>query len=215
MVEFGVGVVGTESSRSCAAVVCRHLADLYALRLDQLFAGRPVREPFFVQALVTTMKVLPVLVLMLGLSHVAYAQAIEPRDLLEVVDFSGPVVSPNGKLVAFRVEQASIERNTYDAFWYVQDVDGGVPPHRIAGGGEVLRDFVGDPLSATVVWSPDNRWIYYRAMVDGKVDVWRAAVDGSGAEPMTHDAADVRDFALGKKGRVLRYSVGATREEVR
>ena len=161
------------------------------------------------------MKILPILVLMSGLLYVAHVRAVEPRDLVEVADFSSPVVSPNGKLVAFRVEQASVERNTYDAFWYVQDIDGGVPPHRIAGGGEVLRDFVGDPLSATVVWSPDNRWIYYRAMVDGKVDVWRAAVDGSGAEPMTHDAADVRDFALGKKGRVLRYSVGATREEVR
>lgn len=161
------------------------------------------------------MKVLPVLALILGLSHVAYAQAIGPRDLLEVADFSAPVVSPNGKLVAFRVEQASIERNTYDAFWYVQDVDGVSLPHRIADGGVVLRDFIGESLPATVVWSPDNRWIYYRALVDGKIDIWRAAVDGSVTEPMARDAADVRDFALGKGGRVLRYSVGATREEVR
>jgi len=161
------------------------------------------------------MKILPILVFVSGLSYVAHAQAVEPRGLLEVADFSSPVVSPNGKLVAFRVEQASVERNTYDAFWYVQDVDGVSFPHRIGEGGAVLRDYVGDSLPATVVWSPDNRWIYYRAMIDGKLDVWRAAVDGSGAEPMTHDAADVRDFALGKGGRVLRYSVGATREEVR
>jgi hypothetical protein len=32
---------------------------------------------------------------------------------------------------------------------------------------------------------------------------------------MRHGAADARDFALGKGGRVLRHSVGATREEVR
>ncbi|MGH8158497.1 MAG: Atxe2 family lasso peptide isopeptidase [Rhodanobacter sp.] len=161
------------------------------------------------------MKVLPILVLMIGFSYVVHAQTIDARNLLEVADFSGPVVSPNGKRVAFRVEQASVERNAYDAFWYVQDVDGVSPPHRVADGGVVLRDFVGDSLPATVAWSPDNRWIYYRALVDGKVDVWRAAADGSDAEPMTHDAADVRDFALDKRGRVLRYSVGATREEVR
>lgn len=161
------------------------------------------------------MRILPILALMSGLSYVAHAQTVQPRDLLEVADFSAPVVSPNGKLVAFRVEQASVERNTYDAFWYVQDVDGMSPPHRIADGGVVLRDFVGNSLPATVVWSPDTRWIYYRASVNGKINVWRAAVDGSGAEAMAHDEADVRDFALGKTGRVLRYSVGATREEVR
>lgn len=161
------------------------------------------------------MKILPILILMSGLSYVAHVQAVEPRDLLEVIDFSSPVVSPNGKLVAFRVEQASVERNTYDAFWYVQDVDGASPPHRIADGGVVLRDFVGTSLPATVAWSSDSRWIYYRASVNGKVDVWRAAVDGSDVEPITHDAADVHDFALDKSGHVLRYSVGATREEVR
>ena len=161
------------------------------------------------------MRILPILVLMSGLSYVAHAQTVQPRDLLEVADFSSPVISPNGKLVAFRVEQASVERNTYDAFWYVQDVDGVSPPHRIADGGVVLRDFVGNSLPATVVWSPDARWIYYRASVNGKIDVWRAAVDGSDAEAMTHDEADVRDFDLDKAGRVLRYSVGVIREEVR
>lgn len=163
------------------------------------------------------MKVFSVLVLVSALSSFthAQAQAVEPKDLLEVVDFSGPVVSPDGKEVTFRVEQASLARNSYDTFWYVQDVEGASLPRRIADGGLVLRNFVGTPLPTTVVWSPDNRWIYYLALIDGKVAVWRAAVDGSVAEPVTHDAANVRDFALGDRGRVLRYSVGATREEVR
>lgn len=143
-----------------------------------------------------------------------HAETISPRRLLEVADFSSPVVSPDGKQVAFRVERASVEHNTYDAFWYVQNVDVASVPHQIAGGGIVLRDSAGTPLPATAMWSPDGRWIYYRAMVDGKIDVWRAAADGTGAESVTHDAADVRNFALGKDGRVLRYSVGATREEV-
>src|SRR3546814_19625266 len=69
-------------------------------------------------------------------------------------------------------------------------------------------------MPAPATWSPDGRWIYYRALVDGKIDVWRAAADGSGSEPMTLDAANVRDFALDADGRVLKYSVGATREEV-
>lgn len=160
------------------------------------------------------MRLLPVLVLVSALSYAARAQAVEPRDLLEVVDFSSPVVSPDGKQVAFRAEQASIERNTYDAFWYVQDVDGTPLPHRIADGGVVLRDAAGIPLPATALWSPDGRWVYYRAKVNGKLDVWRASTDGAGAAPVTQGAADVRDFALADGGRTLKYSVGATREAV-
>lgn len=105
-------------------------------------------------------------------------------------------------------------RNTYDTVWYVQGL-GDPWPRRVAEGGVPLRDSAGGPLPAKVEWSPDNRWIYYRALVGGKVEVWRAAADGSGAKAVTHDAADVRDFVLGKSGRILRYSVGATREEVR
>lgn len=142
------------------------------------------------------------------------AQTISPRRLLEVVDFSAPVVSPNGAQVAFRVEQASVERNTYDTVWYVQDMGGGTPPRRLADGGVPLRDSAGGMMPAPVVWSPDERWIYYRALVDGRIDVWRAAVDGSGAEPLTQDPADVRDFWLSADGKTLKYSVGATREAV-
>lgn len=51
-------------------------------------------------------------------------------------------------------------------------------------------------------------------MVDGQIDIWRAAADGSEVESLTLDAADVRDFSLSADGRVLKYSVGATRKEV-
>ena len=145
---------------------------------------------------------------------VCHADVVSPRLLLEVADIASPTMSPDGRNVAFRVERASVERNTYDTMWYVQGLDDALPV-RVADGGVPLRDSAGGSLPPKVLWSPDNRWIYYSALVDGKIDVWRAAADGSGAEALTHDAADVRDFALGEGGRVLRYSVGATREEVR
>jgi dipeptidyl aminopeptidase/acylaminoacyl peptidase len=143
-----------------------------------------------------------------------HASDISPRRLLEVADIANPTISPDGRSVAFRVERASVVRNTYDTVWYVQGL-GDPWPTRVADGGVPLRDTAGISLPSKVVWSPDSRWIYYRALVDGKIDVWRAAADGSGAEPMTHDAADVRNFTLSEGRRVLRYSVGATRKEVR
>lgn len=153
-------------------------------------------------------------VLLDALASVCHAEVISPRRLVEVADITNPVVSPDGSRVAFRVEQASIERNTYDSVWYVRDMDGALPVLRVADGGAPLRDTAGLSLPPHAVWSPDGRWIYYRALADGRIDVWRAATDGSRAEPVTSDPADVRDFALGADGESLMYSVGATREEV-
>ncbi|KZC18767.1 dipeptidyl aminopeptidase [Rhodanobacter denitrificans] len=135
--------------------------------------------------------------------------------MLEVADIAGPVVSPDGQSVAFRLQQASTERNRYDTFWYIQRLGGSAPPRRIADGGTPLRDYsTGLSIPMIPVWTPDGRAILYRALVDGKVEVWRAAVDGAGAVPITSDPADVRDFELSRDGTVLRYSVGATREEI-
>lgn len=141
------------------------------------------------------------------------ALAVSPRQLVEIADFSSPVVSPDGSHVAFRVSRASIERNTYDSTWYIQPMDGSSPPRRVSDGGVPLRNSAGVPLPATVVWSPDGRWIYYRARLDGRIDVWRATVDGT-AERVTDGDSDVRDFALSDDGKVLKYCIGPTREDV-
>lgn len=142
------------------------------------------------------------------------AQTVSPRQLLEVADFGAPVVSPDGSRVAFRIERASVERNTYDTTWYVQELADGAEPRRVADGGVPLRDAAGISSPAVPVWSPDGRWIHYIALMDGRIDVWRAAADGSGAEPLALDAADVREFSVNDDGRELFYRVGATREEV-
>jgi dipeptidyl aminopeptidase/acylaminoacyl peptidase len=143
-----------------------------------------------------------------------HAETVSPRRLLEVADLTSPVISPDGSSVAFRLERASVVRNTFDVFWYVQAMDGKSPPRRIADGGVLLHDSAGASVPGHAVWSPDGHWIYYRALVDGQMSVWRAAADGSGAQPVTHDQADVRDFALGADGKTLKYSVGATRDAV-
>lgn len=143
-----------------------------------------------------------------------HATAVSPRQLIEVTDLSDPVVSPDGTRVAFRAIRASVDRNVHESAWYVQALDEGVP-RRVADGDVPLRGAAGAPLPAKLVWSPDGRWVYFRALVDGRVDVWRADADGSRAEAMTRDAADILDFELDVDGSTLRYSVGATRDAVR
>lgn len=149
-----------------------------------------------------------------ALAMVPDALAVSPRQLVEITDFSHPAVSPDGVHVAFRIMMASIDRNTYDSAWLVQRMDGATPPRRVGDGGVPLRDSAGIAESTTAVWSPDSRWIYYRASLDGRIDVWRATVDGAAAERLTADGADVRTFRLGAGGAVLEYSLGASREDV-
>jgi dipeptidyl aminopeptidase/acylaminoacyl peptidase len=147
-------------------------------------------------------------------AQASLADPVTTRQLVEVVDVGGLAASPDGRLVAFRTEQASIERNTYQTVWYVQPVDGSAPPKRLGEGGEPLRNSGGLSTPEEAVWSSDGRWIFYRVVLDGRVEVWRAAVDGSHTERVTDDAANVRAFSLGADGGTLVYSVGATREAV-
>ena len=143
------------------------------------------------------------------------AETISPRRLLGVTDLGNPVISPDGRYVAFRSERASVEGNTYDTAWYVQALSGKSSPLRVANGGVPLREYNGGlALPSPATWSSDGKWIYYRARLDGRVSVWRAAADGSGAHAVTSDPADVRDFTLSSDGKTLRYSVGATRKAV-
>jgi dipeptidyl aminopeptidase/acylaminoacyl peptidase len=156
----------------------------------------------------------PLVVLAVLLHPLPSSARIAPQRLVEVADIASPVVSPDGRLVAFRVQRASVARNTYDSMWYVQDMGAGAPPMRVGDGGVPLRDMAGLVLPPKVRWSPDGRWIFYRALMDGHVDVWRAAADGSGATPVTADPANVRAFELSDDGATLRYSVGPTRAAV-
>ncbi|MGN6790179.1 MAG: Atxe2 family lasso peptide isopeptidase [Rhodanobacteraceae bacterium] len=168
----------------------------------------------FVSFVATSKRVLIAGALLGAFAAIAPALAVSPRQLVEIADFSSPVVSPDGTHVAFRVSRASIERNTYDTVWYIQRMDGSSPPRRVGDGGVPLRDSAGIPVPATAVWSQDGHWIYYRAHLDGCIDVWRAATDGNSADRVTDGDADVRDFVLSDDGTVLKYSIGPTHVEV-
>jgi dipeptidyl aminopeptidase/acylaminoacyl peptidase len=148
------------------------------------------------------------------LIHVPCGRSVTVRQLVEVIDINNVSVSPDGRLVAYRSEQATIERNGYDSVWYVQPIDGSAPPRRLADGGDILTDAGGSSLPEPAVWSADSRWIFFRAVHDARIDLWRAAADGTSTEQITRDAANVRAFQPGASGQWVDYSIGAPRQAV-
>ena len=148
-----------------------------------------------------------------GATAGAHEAQITTRLLVEINDISGVAISPDEKTVVFRVEQASIEKNTYDSTWYAEPIDGSAAPIRIADGGVPLRRG-GLAIDEAPRWSADSRWIYFRALIDGEIEVWRAARDGSKDERVTEDDADVESFWLFPAREGLIYRTGATREAI-
>src|SRR5690606_39597218 len=58
--------------------------------------------------------------------------------------------------------------------WYVADL-ASATTLRIADGGWPIEGG-GEPLAVEpVVWSPDERFVFHRALVDGAIGVWRTA----------------------------------------
>lgn len=149
----------------------------------------------------------------IGAAGAASRMPITTRMLVETPEFSGLAIAPDEAVVAFREERASIERNTHESVWYVQPLEGAAAPTRIADGGSPLRAG-GLVINEAPQWSPDSRWIYYRALIDGEVQVWRAARDASRAERVTEDEADIDAFQLLSGGTHLVYRAGATRESI-
>lgn len=136
-----------------------------------------------------------------------------PEEIVEAADISGLAASPDGRRVAFRVDRASIARNSYELAWQVADLEtGAIRP--VADGGEPIIADPGLLAPETPVWSPDGRWIYYRALRSGAVQIWRAAADGSGSAPVTAERGDILSIERSADGRGIVYRVGPPREEI-
>lgn len=160
------------------------------------------------------------LALVAGVSPLAPAGATEATsppglaDLVQVADLTGLAASPDGALVAFRVERARLDTNDYPSDWYVADLATGAA-RQVGPGGAAIYIEPGTPASEAPVWSRDGRYLYYRALIDGRVQVWRADARGGGARPILQDRADVRRLRLSEDGQALLIEVGAGRDEIR
>lgn len=136
------------------------------------------------------------------------------RDLIEISDISGVSVSPDGRWAAFRLDAASLDLNRRRSTWWVVDLSNPSTSRKIADGGDVLWTDAGTVDVESPRWSSTSDALYFRALIDGQVQVWRAGPRTAQAEQVTHDPANVLAFELAAEGSLV-YRAGAAREAVR
>ena len=65
-----------------------------------------------------------------------------------------------------------------------------------------------DGPCTSAAWSPDGRWMYFTAMVDGASHVWREPFPSGALEQITSGPAQERGLAMSPDGRSLVTSLG-------
>jgi dipeptidyl aminopeptidase/acylaminoacyl peptidase len=127
-------------------------------------------------------------------------------------------LSPDGSRFAILVRQGDPVANEYRRGWFIGSSQTGVLTF-VGDGGDarLARELpggrsVGALERPLVRWSPDGRSIAYTRLSDGAVQLWRSDLNGR-SQPITHNAADVRQFEWSEDSRSIYFTVGATRAE--
>jgi dipeptidyl aminopeptidase/acylaminoacyl peptidase len=132
---------------------------------------------------------------------------ITSKDLIEMRDFKGFQISPDGHWVAYVVSQALLETNSYRSALFVISTKPGSTPVNLGSAGPPHWDEIGQYLEIAPQWSPDSQYITYLLKDDGIWQVWRWRPDGGKPEQLTHNRFDVQSYEWSPDGSQIIYSV--------
>jgi serine/threonine protein kinase/Tol biopolymer transport system component len=81
--------------------------------------------------------------------------------------------------------------------------------------GRSLGQAVGPPRNCeSAAWSPDGRWMYFGAVVDGRSHLWRQRFPNGSVEQITFDPTEEEGIAIAPDGKSLVTSVGEERSTI-
>ncbi|HVT72003.1 MAG TPA: S9 family peptidase [Lacunisphaera sp.] len=161
---------------------------------------------------------LPVLLAVLALAGAAPRAASEPAvltatDLFKVNELSTPVLSPDGRWVAYVVKSfapkpGATREWTYASSLWLAATDGATPPRRLT---------FGATLDTSPAWDPHGRRIaFVRTVEKEKPQLFLLdLVAGGEARPLTHAPDGATDPLWSPDGRLLLYTSSLTQAQVR
>lgn len=125
-------------------------------------------------------------------------------DMVQLQTIDSLSVSPDGRLVAYRLLEPSVSANKVKAQWYQVPIAGGTPVKLGLPLGPLFLPLFDMIENGKAQWSPDSQSLYVLAQANSQVQVHRLAPDGLDGW-VTNDPADVTSFTLDADGRGLRY----------
>jgi len=146
-------------------------------------------------------------------------RAITSWDLLALRDVHGLAISPDGMHVAVVIGQAVYETNSYRTSLLAVGTKPGSTPLNLGTAGVPHWDVINQWPAEAPQWSPDSRYITYRArMVPGEtMQVWRWTLRNEPPVQLTHAPGDVTKYEWRRDGSGLVLTVQRKRyaDEVR
>ena len=125
------------------------------------------------------------------------AKGLTIDDMLAMRRVSEPVVSPDGKQLAFSVRETDVEANRGRTDVWLAAVDG-----------SSVKQLTTHPENdSDPQWSADGAWIYFASSRSGSSQVWRIRPGGGEAEQVTKLATDINGFKVFPDGKHLLVAV--------
>ena len=121
---------------------------------------------------------------------------LDPQALLELARISDPQVSPDGRLVAFTVQNIDVPTNKRVTQIYVAPVAGGTSIQITQAGDDNERPR----------WSPDSRHIAFVSDRGGTSQIWLMDPDGSNARQATNISTEVGGVLFSPDGKNLVFT---------
>lgn len=162
----------------------------------------------------------------------AHARPVTANDMIELANFGRPdsepmggnplSVSPDGSKVAFVLQRADLDTNSYCQALVVTDLSGKAKPRILDRGGDfmvngfVFRGMfvrVGASRVNTPAWSSDGKSIAYLRRENGRTQVWLARLDGARARQITHAPVDVESWRWSSDPHALLYTTSPARAD--
>jgi dipeptidyl aminopeptidase/acylaminoacyl peptidase len=134
-----------------------------------------------------------VLMLICAAGLFAQKQPFDVAQMLRLSRISEPVLSRDGKLVAFTVQTVDLDRNTKPKQIYVVPLDGGMPR-------QITRDGTQNERPR---WSPDSKQIYFVSNRDGSSQIWAMSPDGGNARQISHLSTEASGILVSPDGKKI------------